>query len=514
MLTHPSARERPYTRNQQATPYFDALEEYVNTGVLTFHVPGHQQGKGSPERFRRFIAENGLKADITQVLGMDDIHRPISVCKEAQELAADAYGVDHSYFLVNGSSSGNHIMILAGLRPEDVVLVPRNAHRSTVGALILSGARPVFYLPEYDREMVVDHAPTVETVRKVLDENPKAKALCFTSPTYYGAAADVEALVKLGHERGVIVMADEAWGAHLHFHPDLPMSAVEAGADLVIQSTHKLLSSMSQASMLHLTGKRVDQGRLESVLKLFLSTSPSCLFLASLDVARHQMVTEGRELLERTIRIANKARRAINEIPGLHCYGEELLGRPGVHAWDPTKLVITARELGFTGYELERYIRYEHGLQLEMSDLFNTVAMVTIGHREEDVDRLVEALRGLAVYPREFDLNERIRMFEQKRGKPFELPDFPPQAMTLRQAFDAPYETVTLEASAGCTCAEIITPYPPGIPVLCPGEIITPETVDYLKMELAAGANIQGQFDPTMKTIRVVSGQGPILRRL
>lgn len=500
--------------NQQATPYFDALEEYVNTQVVTFHVPGHQQGKGSPERFRRFIAENGLKADITQVLGMDDIHRPISVCKEAQELAADAYGMDHTYFLVNGSSSGNHIMILSGLRPEDVVLVPRNAHRSTIGALILSGARPVFYLPEYDKDMVVDHGPTPATVEKALDAHPEAKALCFTSPTYYGAAADVKALVKLAHDRGMIAMADEAWGAHLKFHPDLPTSAVEAGADLVIHSTHKLLSSMSQASMLHLKGTRVDQGRLESVLKLFLSTSPSCLFLASLDVARHQMATDGRALMQRTMDLANDARRRINAIPGLHCYGDELLGRPGVHQWDPTKLVITARDLGFTGYELERYLRYEHNLQMEMSDLFNTIAMVTLGTQPEDLDRLVEGLRGLAVYPREFDLTERMRMFEQKRGKPFELPDFPPQAMTLRQAFDAPYETVSLDGCAGCTCAEIITPYPPGIPVLCPGEIITPETVDYLKMELAAGANIQGQFDPTLKTIRVVSGQGPILRRL
>lgn len=500
--------------DQTRTPYFDSLEEYVNTGVVTFHVPGHQQGKGSPERFRKFIAENGLRADITQVLGMDDIHRPVSVCKEAQELAADAYGVDHSYFLVNGSSSGNHIMILSGLRPEDVVLVPRNAHRSTIGALILSGARPVFYLPEYDYDMVVDHGPTPETVEKALDANPEAKAVCFTSPTYYGAAADVRALVKLAHDRGMIAMADEAWGAHLRFHPDLPTSATEAGADLVVHSTHKLLSSMSQASMLHLSGDRVDRGRLESVLKLFLSTSPSCLFLASLDVARHQMATDGRRLLQRVIDLAQDARRRLNEIPGVHCYGEELLGRPGVYQWDPTKLVITARDLGFTGYELERYIRYEHGLQMEMSDLFNTIAMVTLGTQPEDLDRLVEAMRGLAVYPRSFDLKERLKMFEQKRGKPFELPDFPPQAMTFRQAFDAPYETVDLEASAGCTCAEIITPYPPGIPVLCPGEIITQETVDYLKMELAAGANIQGQFDPTLRTIRVVSGQGPILRRL
>ncbi|MEW6278203.1 MAG: aminotransferase class I/II-fold pyridoxal phosphate-dependent enzyme [Candidatus Eremiobacterota bacterium] len=513
MLTETHSRRRAFQRNQAVTPYFDALHEYVDTGVLTFHVPGHQQGKGSPARFRDFIARNGLAADITQVLGMDDIHRPVSVCKEAQELAADAYGVEHTYFLINGSSSGNHAMILASLRPEDVVLVPRNAHRSTVGALILSGARPVFYTPEYDHEMVVDHAPTPESVEAVLEQHPEATALFFTSPTYYGATADVHRLVKLGHDRDMIVMADEAWGPHLVFHDQLPPSAVEAGADLVIHSTHKLLAGMSQASMLHLTGKRVDRGRLEAVLKLFLSTSPSCLLVASLDVARHQMATQGQELLGRTIRLANQARAAINEIPGVHCYGEELLGRPGVFGWDPTRVVITARDLGFTGYELERYVRYEHNIQLEMSDLFNAVALVTIGHSEEHIERLVQALHGLPVYPREFDLKARLEMFEKKRGKPFELPDFPPQAMTLRQAFDAPFLTVPLEQSVGATCAELVTPYPPGIPVLCPGETITAETVDYLKMELAAGANIQGPFDPSIKTIRVVDGTGPSLKR-
>ena len=497
--------------DQNETPYFDALEQYVETEVLTFHVPGHQQGRGMPKRFRDFIAKNGLKADITQVLGMDDIHRPETVCKRAQELAAEAYGMDHSYFLINGSSSGNQSMVLAALRPEDVVLVPRNAHRSTTAAVILSGARPVFYEPPYDEDMHVDHAPTVEIVRAALDRHPETKAMLFTSPTYYGATADVHGLVELGHSRGVMVLADEAWGAHLHFHPDLPASAVEAGADIVVQSTHKLLAGMSQASMLHLKGDRVDRGRLEAVLKMFLSTSPSCLLVASLDVARHQMVHEGQALLGRAIELANLARDGINKIPGMRCFGPELLERPGVHGWDPTRLTISAAGLGFTGYEVERYLRFEHNIQIELSELFNVVALLTIGHEEEHVHRLVTALEQLPYATHTFDMAERLSMFEKKAGKKFELPDFPPQALTLRQAFDAPYQTVPLEESAGRVCAELITPYPPGIPVICPGEVINEEIIEYLKVELSAGARIQGCFDQELKTIRVVAGQHPSL---
>lgn len=498
--------------DQDRTPYFDALLEYTGQGVLSFHVPGHQQGKGAPERFRRFLRDRAMAADITQVLGMDDIHHPCSVVKEAQELAAQAYGADYTYFLINGSTAGNHIMVLAALRPDDVVIVPRNVHRSTIGALILSGARPVFVEPEYDSEMVVDHGVTPEAVRRALDRHPEARALYFVSPTYYGYTGDVEGLVALGRERGVMVLADEAWGAHLRFHPDLPVSAVEAGADLVINSTHKLLSGMTQASMLHLRGDRVDRGRLEAVLKLFLSTSPSCLLVASLDVARHQMATRGEALLSRALEAAAWAREEINRIPGLRCYGPEVVGRPGAAGWDPTRLVVTARDLGFTGYEVERILRYHHNIQLEMSELFNVVALVTIGHSAEDLERLVEAFRTLPGHPREFDIRERLQRLEKRRGKPFELPDFPEQRLTLRQAFDSPYRTVPLAQAVGCISAEMVTPYPPGIPVVCPGEVITQELVDYLVMELAAGAHIQGPFDPALKTIRVVDGSGRSLR--
>jgi arginine/lysine/ornithine decarboxylase len=511
-LARSRSRLRPKDPEQHTTPYFDALLRYVTDGTLTFHVPGHQQGKGAPARFRDFIRDHALAADVTQVLGLDDIHRPETVCKRAQELAADAYGADHTYFLINGSSSGNQAMILAALRPDDVVIVPRNAHRSTIGSLILSGARPVFVYPEYDRDMVVDHTVTPEAMRRALDQHPEARAIFFVSPTYYGYTADVFALVELAHSRGVAVLADEAWGPHLVFHPDLPPSAIEAGADLTVNSTHKLLSGMSQASMLHLCGDRIDRGRLEAVLKLFLSTSPSCLLVASLDVARHQMVTEGQRILGKAMALAHYARQEISRVPGLRCFGADIVGRPGAFGWDPTRLVVTARDLGLTGYEVERFLRYEHNIQVEMSELFNVVALITAGHTEEHVERLIAAFRALPHHPRQFDLSERLARFAAQRGRAFELPDFPEQRLTLREAFDAPFKTLRLEEAAGQICAETITPYPPGIPVLCPGEVITQEIVDYLNMELAAGAHIQGPFDPTLQTVRVVDGRAPSLR--
>ena len=490
-----STHESPLPHDQSETPYFDALLQYVEQDVLTFHVPGHQQGRGADTRFRRFMAEHGLAADITQVLGMDDIHRPETVCKRAQELAAQAYGADHSYFLINGSSSGNQIMFMAALRPGEVVLVPRNAHRSIIGAAIVADARAIFYEVPYDPEMGVTHPPALETVAQACLDHPEARALFITSPTYYGLGADVQALVSFAHKRDLIALVDEAWGPHLHFHPHLPVSAVVAGADLVVQSTHKLLAGMSQASMLHLRGQRIDRIRLESVLKMLLSTSPNCLLVASLDVARRQMVEQGLDLWGKAMELAQAARRSINRIQGLHCFGSEMVGRPGVHGWDPTRLIITARDIGLTGYELEKRLRHEHNIQIEMSEFFNIVVLLTPGHTPAHVERLLAALRAVATEPAGSPLSDPC----------LHRPTLPYQAMSMRAAFDASQQAIPLRASAGRVCAEVVTPYPPGIPLLCPGEIVTDEIIAYLREELAAGAHIQGPFDQQLDTIRVVT---------
>ncbi|MCQ2736266.1 MAG: aminotransferase class I/II-fold pyridoxal phosphate-dependent enzyme [bacterium] len=489
---------------QRSTPYFDALERYVDDGTIPFHVPGHQQGRGTPEAFRNFIKEKGLAADITQVLGLDDIHQPVDVCLHAHELAAQAYGSDMTFFLVNGSSSGNHVMLLSVCNPGDKIIVPRNCHKSVTGAVILSGVTPVYVEPEYDFEMNVDHAVTPESIEKAIIENPDAVAVMVLSPTYYGAAADTKAIAEIVHKHGKILMVDEAWGAHLRFHDDLPISAIEAGADIAINSTHKIISGMSQASMIHFKTDRIDQGRVHTVLRLFISTSPSCLLVSSLDVARMQMATEGKKLLTRTIELADYIRDSINAIPGMKCYGRELKGRPGVHDFDPTRIVFTAKEIGYTGYDMEKILRYDFNIQVELSDIFNNVALLTIGHDREMADRLINAIRQIASERKYPNSIEKIRQYTEKKGKRFELPDWPEHVMLPRDAFFAPYETVDFNKSVGRICCEIVTPYPPGIPILRPGDLITDEIVDYVNLELAGGAHIQGPVDFTLQTIRVV----------
>jgi len=474
---------------QFQAPYFQALADYVRSEVLSFHMPGHQQGRGAPSEFVDLIGHGALASDITQVLGMDDIHRSHSVCLQAQQLAAQAYGSNHTYFLVNGSTCGNHAMLMSCLQEGESVLMPRNAHASVLGALQLSGARAIYYQNPFDAEMGVFHVPTPELIEPLLDLHPQARALFFTSPSYYGAAADVQRLVELAHARGLLVLVDEAWGAHLAFHPDLPASAVSAGADLVVQSSHKLVSGMSQAAMLHLNGSRVDRARLESVLRLLQTTSPSCLLVASLDTARRQLATQGRELLGKVLNLAEHARQGLRRV-GAQDYGR----RPGVHDWDDSRLVFSLAHLGFSGFEVERRLRYEHHLQLEMSDSRNLVALVTPGHEEQHIERLVEAVGRLATDKPHQPLN-------LLPPRPRSLPE---SRLTLKQAFLARWESVPWNEAAGRVVVDTVCPYPPGIPWLVPGEVPSEALIEELEAELAAGVTIQGAYDPKLEMVRVV----------
>jgi arginine decarboxylase len=489
--------------DQSKTPYFDALMEYVEAGTVSFHTPGHKHGVGMHERLRAFIGDNALKLDLTQVRGLDDLNAPHGPILEAQELAAAAYGADFSYFLVNGSTVGNQAMLMTTLRPGDSVLLPRNSHKSATSALIMSGATPVYMHPEVDEWLHVDHCVTPQTVRQALEQHPQASAVFITSPTYYGATADLPAIERLVHDRGKLLLVDEAWGPHLHFHPELPVSATSAGADMCVNSTHKLIAGMSQAAMLHSSGPRVDQGRLRSTLRLLQSTSPLLLILASLDVARMQMATQGRKLLSQTLVLAREARVRLNAIPGVSCVGAELIGRPGIAGYDETRLVITVTELGYSGYEAGEVLRTRHDVQVELADLCNVVALVTIGDRREDVDRLVEAVAQLA---RDRGERQATPHAKRERGRKAGdgLPKIPEQVVTPREAFIADHVEIPFSQSAGRVCAEVVTPYPPGIPVLCPGERITQQTIEYLRLELAAGVHIQGPVDEELRTIRVL----------
>jgi arginine decarboxylase len=499
------ATEHPPKLDQSKTPYFQALLEYVDSGVLPFHTPGHMQGRGTELSFREFVGDNILAIDLTPMPGIDDLLQPTESIKEAQELAAEAYGADHTFFLINGSTSGNQAMMMTALNPGEKVAVPRNSHKSMLGGLVMSGAYPIYMQPAVDQEMHMDNAVTPETVARTIAQHPDLKAIYLVSPTYYGVAADLESIVRITHDAGKMLLVDEAWGPHFKFHPALPISATEAGADLSINSTHKMLSAFSQGAMLHQIGDRVRLDRLKAVLKMFLSTSPNLPLLASLDVARMQMATQGAALLSQTIELAQETRHRLNSIEGVYSFGEEIQGRDGVFDLDPTKMTVRVTGLGYTGYEASEILRRRYNIQVELADLFNVVALFTIGTTREAADRLVNAFEEMAREDRPLDIYAPSGILTQrlKRGT-YKMPAIPPMRMLPRDAFLADTEFVDFRKSAGRICAETISPYPPGIPVLAPGEEITPDLIDYLRLELKAGVRIQGPNDDTLREIRVV----------
>jgi arginine decarboxylase len=491
--------------DQSKTPYFQALLDYVDAGVIPFHTPGHKQGIGMDRGFREFVGDNLCAIDLTPMPGIDDLLQPTESIKEAQMLAAEAYGADRTFFLINGSTSGNQAMMLTAVNPGDTIAVPRNSHKSMIGGLVMSGARPIYMQPEVDEEMHMDHCVTPETVARTLREHPDVKAIYLVTPTYYGVAGDLAAIERITHDAGKLLLVDEAWGPHFHFHPDLPLSATAARADLTINSTHKMLSAFSQCAMLHQIGDRVDVARLESVLKMFLSTSPNLPMVASLDVARMQMATQGVELLSRTIALSQETRRRINSIEGLYCFGEELKGHKGVFDLDPTKVCVTVRGLGYTGYEASELLRRRYNIQVELADLFNVVALFTIGTTQDAADRFVLAFEEMAHDERPVDIFAPSGVLERRLSQgSYHFPPIPPMRMLPRDAFLARTESVAFKDSRGRICAETITPYPPGIPVIAPGEELTEEIIEYLKLELRAGVRIQGPHDGELKTIRVV----------
>ena len=455
--------------------------------------------------FREFVGDNVCAIDLTPMPGIDDLLQPTESIKEAQELAAEAWGAENTFFLINGSTSGNQCMMMTAVNPGDKIAVPRNSHKSMLGGLVMSGAEPIYMHPEVDVELRIDHCVTPETVADTLREHPDVVAVYLVSPTYYGVAADLAAIERIVHNAGKLLLVDEAWGPHFHFHPALPLSATSAGVDICINSTHKMLSAFSQCAMLHQKGERVRLDRLKSVVKMFLSTSPNLPMVASLDVARKQMATDGAPLLSRTIELAQETRARLNRIAGLYCCGAELCGRNGVFDLDPTKIVVTVKGLGYTGYEASEILRRRYNIQVELADLFNIVALFTIGTTREAADRFVTAFEELARGERELDMFAPSGILEQrlKRGT-FSIPAIPPMRMRPREAFLADAEFVKFRESKGRICAETLTPYPPGIPVIAPGEEITHEIIDYLRLELKAGVRIQGPYDDKLRVIRVV----------
>ncbi|HLF85531.1 MAG TPA: aminotransferase class I/II-fold pyridoxal phosphate-dependent enzyme [Nitrospiria bacterium] len=484
---------------QLKTPLFDAMVGLAESRKVSFHTPGHKSGKGISTRFRKFVGPKIFSIDLTTLDEVDSLQKPKGVIKEAQELAAKAYGADRSYFLVNGTSGGNHAMVMATCNPGDYVLVARNAHKSAIAGLILSGTRPLFFHPAIDENLKLTLNATFDSVKSAIDRHPEAKALFLTSPNYYGICLDLERIIPYAHEKGLTVLVDEAHGPHLKFHPDLPVSAMEAGADLCVQSTHKIIGGMTQASMLHAKGGRVEPITLTNVLRFVQTTSPSYILMASLDLARMQMATEGEKLLEKAIRLAEEARGKINRIPGLVCFGKDIVTNPlfsQMGGFDVTKLTISVKDLGVSGYRVSQILNSRYNIQVEMADPFHVLVIVSIGDRRDDLNQLVDALK------------ETSKEFHGKNNEcPMEnigLPLFTNRAhISPREAFFSDHINILLKDAKEEISSEIVTVYPPGIPILVPGEVITDEVIEYLLMMLKLGAIVDG-LDEENREIRVV----------
>ncbi|MGE5577115.1 MAG: aminotransferase class I/II-fold pyridoxal phosphate-dependent enzyme [Syntrophothermus sp.] len=487
--------------NQYETPFFSAILQYAQKGIVPFHTPGHKQGEGVHHNFESFVGRNIFRIDLSELEAFEHGHNPEEVLHETQKLAAEAFGADYTFFLVNGTTSGIEAMIMAVIRPGEKLIVPRNVHKSIIGGMILSGAQPVYLKPEVNTELGIAMGIEAPAYAAALEEHPDAKAVLVINPNYYGLCGDIQKIVETVHAGGQVVLVDEAHGPHLRFHPDLPLSALEAGADLVAQSTHKILGSLTQSSMLHVKSERVRVARVKTMLRLIQSTSPSYLLLASLDVARMQMATQGERLLTRTIELAEQARRRINQIHGLYCFGTEIIGRHGVHNIDPTKLTISVKGIGFTGMMAETILRNRHGIQVELSDLYNILLIVSIGDTQEDIDKVVAALEDLATH--QASTSDHMKRLAEVTYN-LRPPGLPKQFMLPRDAIFASIRAIPFKEAAGQVSAELLAPYPPGIPVICPGEEITQEIIDYLELVKEVGIYIQGPEDYRLEKIKVV----------
>lgn len=485
-----------YKLDQSKTPLLNALMEYVNNSTIPFHVPGHKKGQGMWSEFKNFVGTNVLSMDVTVFKQVDSLHKPTGAIKAAQELAADAYNTDYTFFSIHGTSGAIQAMIMSVVGPGDKIIIPRNVHKSVTAGIILSGASPVYMQPEIDHAVGVALNVTPETVESVLEENPDAKAVLIVNPTYYGVATDIEEIVKIVHNHNIPLIVDEAHGPHLHFNKKLPISAVDAGADICSQSTHKIIGSMTQSSLLHVRKGLVDVNRVKTVLSLLQTTSPSYILLASLDAARKQMVAEGKELLDKTIELADYARSSINSIEGYYCFGEEVLSKKGAYAFDPTKITITCKDLGLSGYELERILADKYFIQPEMSDLYNVLCVFSLGDTKENIDKLLKALKEISDVQC-CSLRRKIEIID--------VPDIPEQVLTPRDAFNSMTVSIPLSDSMGQISAEFLMAYPPGIPILCPGEMITKNIIDYVKELKEANLYVQGTEDPDVNYIKVVS---------
>jgi arginine decarboxylase len=479
-------------------PVLAALQEFRRRGDVVFGPPGHKQGRGTDPRVLEVVGRDVFASDVLSLNGLDDRRESQGVVTRAEELMADAVHADHTFFSTCGSSLSVKTAIMSVAGPGEKLLISRNAHKSVISGLIISGVRPVWVHPHFDPDRNLAHPPEPADVRRALDAHPDAKGMLLITPTDWGTCADIAGVAEVVHARDLPLVVDEAWGAHLLFHPDLPAWGMDAGADLVVTSVHKMGGAVEQSSVFHLQGERVDPEVLEAREDLLGTTSSSALVYLTLDGWRRQMVEHGEELLGAAIERAARIRSAVGELAGLDLMGREVIGTGGAHDVDPLVFTLDVRGLGITGYQAAEWLRAERHVDIGSADACRISARITHADDDETERLLVDALRALV--PAAEGL-EKPPPVDLPAPRALELES----AMTPRDAFFARVEQVPVGEAAGRVVAELVSPYPPGVPVLAPGERITQEVVDYLTTGVAAGMLVPDAADPELKSLRVVA---------
>lgn len=477
--------------DQSSAPIYEALEKFKKMRVVPFDVPGHKRGKGNPE-LRDFLGEKCVGIDVNSMKPLDNLCHPVSVIKDAEELAAQAFGAANSFFMVNGTTSAVQSMVLTACKRGDKIILPRNVHRSVINALVLCGAHPVYVNPEVDKRLGIALGMSVTQVEKAIKEHPEAVAILINNPTYYGICSDIKRITQLAHQHGMLVLADEAHGTHFYFGRRLPICAMSADADMASVSMHKSGGSLTQSSLL-LTGPRVNAGYVSQIINLTQTTSGSYLLLSSLDISRRNLALRGKEIFRHVQDLTQYAREEINRIGGYYAYSQDIINGDSIFDFDVTKLSIYTLDIGLAGIEVYDLLRDEYDIQVEFGDLGNILAYVSVGDRMQDVERLVSALAEIR------------RRYQRDRTGLMTQEYLPPQVeVTPQEAFYAEKISLPLEKSLGHICSEFVMCYPPGIPILAPGERITRDILDYISYAKEKGCSMTGPEDINLENLNVL----------
>lgn len=474
-------------------PLLQGLKDYGDKCIACFDVPGHVKNKGV-KILNEFLGENVMKMDINSSPYMDNVSNPNGIIKKSQDLLAQAYDCDKAFFVTNGTTQAIQTMILSVIKPNDKILLPRNIHKSVINALILSGGIPVYIQPEFDEELGISLNVSYSSVKSELEKNDDIKAIFLLNPTYYGACCDLEKIIKLCKKYSVLVLVDEAHGAHFPFHDDLPPSAMKLQADMSAVSMHKTGGALTQASALLVNTGNIDEEKVSQTLNMLQSTSASYLLMSSIDGARYNMISNGGLQLSKALNISKYAKHKINKIPGVKVISHNNSKREGLNFLDETKLCINVKGLNITGFKVYEILYQEFDIQVELGDLYNILALISLGTTKNDVYRLISALKTIS---KRYKSENIVTHFAIK-------PINPMVRMKPRDAYYNEKESLKLEDSLNRICGENIMAYPPGIPVISPGEIITREVLDYIKVLKSSNAHLTDMCDKTLDTILVI----------